>query len=101
MNARHGGDVVPTKRRASKMSLSNAQVIHQAAEVCGASSRVERPLRIGAAMPTQIVGDDPEVAGKSRRKIVGKVRVVETALNEDQHRTQTNPRSGVKTNGAG
>src|SRR5258708_26071913 len=101
MGARHGGDFVSTQGPASKMSLSNAQAIHQAAEVFGASGGVERSFRIGAAVPTQIVGDDSEVAGEGRRKIVENVRVVETAVDEDQHRTQTTPVEVVKSNAVG
>ena len=33
-------------------------------------------------MPTQIVGDDSEVVGEGRRKIVENVRIVETAVDE-------------------
>src|SRR5260370_34115051 len=89
MGARHGGDFVSTQGPASKMSLSNAQAIHQATEVFGASGGVERSIRIGAAVPTQIVGDDSEVAGEGRRKVVENGRGVETAVDEDQHRTHT------------
>lgn len=83
------------------MSLGNARAIHQAAEVFGASGGVERPLRIGVAVPTEIIGDDSEVVGEGRRKIVENVRVIETAVDQDQHRTQTTPVDVVKSNAFG
>src|SRR5580704_19276754 len=83
------------------MSLSNAQAIHQAAEIFGTRGGVERSLRIGVAVPTQIVGDDSEVIAEGRRKIVENVRVVETAVDEDQHRTQTTPLEVVQSNAVG
>src|SRR5580700_6382286 len=101
MGARHGGDFVSTQGPAGKMSLSNAQAIHQAAEVFGASGGVERAFRIRAAVPTQIVGDNSEVISEGRRKIVENVCVVETAVDEDQHRTQTTPVEVVKSNAVG
>src|SRR6266851_4496730 len=101
MGARHGGDVVSTQGPASKMSLINAQPIHQAAQIFGASGGIERPLRIRAAVPTQIVGDHSEVVGEGRRKIVENVRIVETAVDEDQRRTQTTPVEVVKSNAVG
>src|SRR5260370_11131665 len=83
------------------MTLSNAQAIHQAAKVFGAGGGVERSFGIGAAVPTQIVGDDSEVAGEGRRKSVENVRVVETAVDEDQHWTQISPVEVVKSNAVG
>src|SRR5713101_1526178 len=83
------------------MSLSNAQAIHQAAEIFATRAGVERPLRIGVAVPTQIVGDDSEVVAEGRRKLVENVRVVETAVDEDQHRTHTVPVEIVKSNAVG
>src|SRR5260370_30594091 len=96
--AGHGGDVVSTQGPASKMSLINAQPIHQAAQIFGASGGIQRPLRIGAAVSTQIVGDDSEVVGEGRRKIVENVRVVEPAVDEHQPRTQTTPVEVPKSN---
>ena len=83
------------------MSLSNAQAIHQAPEVFSAGSGVERPLCIGVAVPTQIIGDDSEVVGEGGCKIVENVRVVESAVDEDQRRTQTTPVEVVQSNAVG
>jgi hypothetical protein len=83
------------------VSLSNAQAIHQTAEVSGASHGVEWLLGFGEAVPTQIVGDDSEVVSERRRKIVENVRVVETAVDEDQHRAQTTPVEVMKSNTVG
>src|SRR5258708_10344606 len=80
------------------MSLSNSQAIHQAAEVFGARSGVDRRLRIGATVPTEIVGDDSAVVGEGRRKVVENMRVIETAVDEDQHLPQTTPIEVVKSN---
>jgi len=76
MHTCHRGDFVASHREACKMSLLDAERIHQTEKVLCERHPVVRLFCFGVTLSPASIGNDPKAVGECRGKIVVKVRIV-------------------------